>query len=95
MALANLRVQLAGLMNCTCRTMLAELENSCIHSQCVSYRMTLNAGIRRMNLDVGIRRMLIFPYPQIVEEISEPRNPLIKCTSNSSVYFEEIEVFPT
>ena len=55
MALANLRVQLAGLMSCICRTMLAT--NRGIHSQCFSCRMNLDVGIRRMNLDVGIRRM--------------------------------------
>ena len=35
------------------------------------------------------------PVPQIVEEIAETRNPLIKCNSNLNVHFDEIEVFPT
>ena len=35
------------------------------------------------------------PVPQIVEEIAETRNPLIKCNSNLNVYFEEIEVLKT
>ena len=36
---------------------VGELENNGIHSQCVSCRMNLDAGIDRMNLDAGIRRM--------------------------------------
>ena len=35
------------------------------------------------------------PVPQIVEEIGDTRNPLIKRNSNLNVYFEEIEVLPT
>ena len=35
------------------------------------------------------------PVPQIMEEIAETRNPLIKCNSNLNIYFGETEVFPT
>ena len=35
------------------------------------------------------------PVPQIVEEIAETRNPLIKCNSTLNVYFQEIDVFPS
>ena len=35
------------------------------------------------------------PVPQIVEEIAETSNPLIKCNNNLNVYCEETEMFPT
>ena len=78
MALANLRVQLTGLMSCICRTMLATIGRTGEqwHTQPMRQfrrmnldagirRMNLDAGIRRMNLDVGIRRMLIFPFHRL------------------------------
>ena len=89
MALANLRVQLAGLMNCTCRTMLATIGRTGeqLHTQPM-HQLPYEPGCWHTPcVDI--------PVAQIVEEIAETRNPLIKCNSNLSVYFEEIEVIPT
>ena len=53
---------------------MAELENSGIHSQCVSCRM---------NLDVGIRSMLIFPFHRLWKRSQRRRN---RSVSDMSLY---------
>ena len=89
MALANLCVQLTGLMSCICRTMLATIGGT--GEQWHTHSM------RQLLYEPGCWHtpFVDFPVPQVVEEIAETRNPLIKCNSNLNVYFEEIEVFPT
>ena len=89
MSLANLRVQLAGLMSCICRTMLATIGRTGEqrHTQ----------PMRQLPYEPGCwyTPYVDIPVPQIVEEIAETRNPSIKCNSNLNAYFEVIEVFPT
>ena len=107
MALANLRAQLAGLMSCTCRTMLATIGRTGEQWHTQPMRQLPYEPERRYTpyepecwytlYEPGRWHTpyVDIPIPQIVEEIAETRNPLIKCNSNLNVYFDEIEVFPT
>ena len=98
MALANLCVQLTGLMRCICRTMLATIGRAGEqwHTQPVR-QLPYEPGCWDTPYEPGCWHTpyVDIPVPQIVEEIAETRNPLIKCNSNLNFYFEEIEVFPT
>ena len=107
MALANLCVQHTALMSCICRTMLATIGRTGEqwHTQPMR-QLPYEPGCLDMPYEPGCWDTLCEPgcwdtpyadnpVPQIVEEIAETRNPLIKCNSNFNVYFEEIEVFPT
>ena len=96
MALANLRVQLAGLMSCTCRTMLATIGRTGEqwHTQPMR-QLPYEPECWSTPYEPGCWHTpyVGIPVPQNVEEIAEKRNPLIKCNSNLNVDFEEIEVF--
>ena len=98
MALANLRVQLAGLMSCICKTMLATIGRTGEqwHAQPMR-QLPYELGCWDTPCEPGCWHApcVDIPVPQIVEEIAETRNPLINCNSDLNVYFEEIEVFPT
>ena len=98
MALANLCVQLTSLMSCICRTMLATIGRTGEqwHTQPMR-QLPYEPGCWDTPYEPGCWHTpyVDIPVPQIVEEIAETRNPLIKGNSNLNVYFEEIEVFPT
>ena len=107
MALANLCVQLTGLMSCIRRTMLATVGRTGEqwHTQPMR-QLPYEPGCWDRPYEPGCwdtpyepgcwhTPYVDIPVPQIVEEIAETRNPLIKCNSNLNVNFEEIEVFPS
>ena len=98
MALANLRVQLADLMSCTCRTMLATIGRTGEQRHTQPMRqLPYEPECWYTPYEPGCwdTPYVDIPVPQIVEEIAETRNPLINCNSNLNVHLEEIEVFPT
>ena len=83
-------------MSCICRTILATIGRTGEqwHTQPMR-QLPYEPGCWHTELGCWHTPYVDIPVPQIVEEIAEMRNPLIKCNSNLNVYFEEIEVFPT
>ena len=107
MALATLCVQLTSLMSCICKTMLATIGRTGEqwHTQPMR-QLPYALGCWDTPYELGCWDTPCEPrcwhtayvdilVPQIVEEIAETRNLLIKCNNNLNVYFEEIEVFLT
>ena len=90
MALANLCVQLTGLMSCICRKMLATIGRTGEqwHTQPMR-QLPYEPGCWDTPYEPGCWHTpyVDIPVPQIVEEIAETRNPLIKCNSNLNVYY--------
>ena len=96
MALANLRVQLAGLMSCTCRAMLATIGRTGEqwHTQPMrQLACELECWYTPCEPGCWHTPYVDIPVPQIVEEIAETRSPLIKCNSNCNVYCEKSKCF--